>query len=797
MSSGPLSGPDPSAASGMNGAAVPGYGGYPQSQSQSTFPHMLSSPVSSSGTVTLATTAQNNDDAFLRKVLYGSENHLDAHNWESSKVRLLIIQSNGSYYERDNYCTLFDSNTVHLSDGEHPVNRIIPNAFGNPIYQDFDTNEAYKIIQLDPGAVMISLHFKHRRNYVIIIVIPLPMDDLANFVLSNWKDFKKYLQSLKGSFIRNHLGNSGTNDHSIQRGLISKLTSNYIDVVSIFRRFIKTLEQLLKTPRLLVGLTQKFDSTLFNWCMEVSNWIEIKDGGRNQNSGSKFLVSLLTLVNGHKAQLIQPRKELVRIVIMTSNPIVSQKLIFIISGLLSYKLDASVIPEKKLANGKKFAIDIPDLKAPPSRSYDIPTSSPPSLQHIPESLDQRHLSSANSGWEIPKTASKSVARPSVLSHSNSVSNLSSVSYLSSSLSKSHSQSSFSASYLSRSFQYLTNWGNTSPSLESNGSSNSSNSKTPSPALEYDEYPWNGSNNGIGSHGHHTASYFSNNNHHHHLHSSPSHHSLSMSRKNSNFELPRRKSKITDLPTIKRTTSTVFNTNKINEPNMISSKNELYELMNTPLKDISKLTRHTTKKVYVLQVNYNLGPPKDPSTKERSLPKLTGYTQSYIPEFQLQACQTSPDLESQVINSMKLDLSSGEYDKTKTIFISLRAREIKEISLIKNHLTVPIIKSTSLIPDSNGNGAALPVIGAMPVIQQEYRSKIKKFYQEGHPLGIPRPQFDKVNSLLCEICKFADNFQNGTAISEVDNESATDINENGEDQGEYRQVAKIRELMMDL
>ncbi|QFZ29849.1 hypothetical protein EJF18_60363 [Clavispora lusitaniae] len=73
------------------------------------------------------------------------------------------------------------------------------------------------------------------------------------------------------------------------------------------------------------------------------------------------------------------------------------------------------------------------------------------------------------------------------------------------------------------------------------------------------------------------------------------------------------------------------------------------------------------------------PPGSPSLIQRTplLPNVA-FVDEFRPEFSLQACPMSASLESSVVSAMKNDLLV--YDCSKTIFVSLRAREVKLIEV---------------------------------------------------------------------------------------------------------------------
>lgn len=71
-----------------------------------------------------------------------------------------------------------------------------------------------------------------------------------------------------------------------------------------------------------------------------------------------------------------------------------------------------------------------------------------------------------------------------------------------------------------------------------------------------------------------------------------------------------------------------------------------------------------------------------SSYSELLPKYTSFLPNFVPWFQLQAVPVTSDAERKVLNAMKADLHTREY--SRTLLISLRSREIKDIVVEKDH-----------------------------------------------------------------------------------------------------------------
>lgn len=673
--------------------------------------------------------AYSNEDSYSRTILYGTPNHLQSYNLETQHFRLVIIHDKGELLMKNNYKVHYDSSIdTHFNrssnnklDNKHRTEELTEVMFGNPIHQGLNRSDHFKIHVLSrlpdlKESILVTKHFyvDKKHNFAIGIVIPISLNNISTALLSNWTTIANHLNLFKAIFIENHLMNS--------KKTSAAMSSNYLDISIFFRTFIKSIKYLSSTPRLLLGLT-KFDSVLQNWCFEINNWIEVKDGAKLGFSGTKFLTTLLTIVYGIREQLVNKdhNDEFARVVIMASNPMVAQKLIFIISGLLPFDLDFKVVDYK----------EVDSLEDTVCESTDGGSSNEMKFDDEHEQKTPPTPSVIKKGWEIPTTPSRSVATPSLMTpcrssiiQPTSMSNSNSVAYLSSSLS---SSSTFSSS-LSRGFQLLQNWKNSSVvetnpivNYSSPSSSSSASYKTPSPNNEYEDYPWNSNLNQV-AHPNYTLSSG------HHLTRASSSYDLTSGL--SNIPKCLKRLSIPKLPHIERTTTTLY---KIGESQ--KSKSQLFNRSRKSCFNLlgskvsTSIERDNVKNVAILDVSFDdveddldIDGNEDPDDEyndyvHHTLPQLCGYVNEYIPDFQLQACPISQELDSKIVVSMKNDLNN--YARSKTILVSLRAREIKEITLTKKNY--------------------------------EYKSNVKKLYHNSRPgYWIDKENWSKIDTFLGSI-----------------------------------------------
>ena len=116
-------------------------------------------------------------------------------------------------------------------------------------------------------------------------------------------------------------------------------------------------------------------------------------------------------------------------------------------------------------------------------------------------------------------------------------------------------------------------------------------------------------------------------------------------------------------------------------------------------------------------------------KNKTLIPVVAFSDEFRPEFNVQSCPINPKLEQQVMAGMKQDLlfyqNNSNYDEivSRTIFISLRAREIKLIEMNINNkdnkaFSLPSSPTKQM---TNNNGTT------STTTNNTYKTKIKKIY----------------------------------------------------------------------
>lgn len=124
-------------------------------------------------------------------------------------------------------------------------------------------------------------------------------------------------------------------------------------VNQVFLSFVLKLQHLVDVPRLFIPL-QESNQQLIQWASTVASWLELKDGRYSNievsppsdpsegmgKPGLQFLANLLAIIMPARLSILQQddtnKNKTVRVVILTGNPIVSEKLIFLLAGLLGY-----------------------------------------------------------------------------------------------------------------------------------------------------------------------------------------------------------------------------------------------------------------------------------------------------------------------------------------------------------------------------------------------------------------------------------------------------------------------------
>ncbi|QPG74353.1 hypothetical protein FOA43_001680 [Brettanomyces nanus] len=616
-------------------------------------------------------------------------------------------------------------------------------------------------------------HENMSTRFSIGIVIPVGSSivSMEEEVMDNWSEISNQLVSIqqivteklkKASFPQTSRRSMNINAHSVHGShsftQIGSITNTLLsrklnfasyflqtdqDLSQQFQGLVRSICSLVETPRLFVALKES-NQALIDWASAVASWLELKDGRfftadptspssdkLSSKPSLKFLARLFCIFMGVRRQILEnplnrSRKKAVRVVIVTGNPIVSQKLVFILAGLLGY--DKYVVTtnmevrrgyEDSVTTRSSAKSDVQSTAVNTLNSSDNPMSFT-STQVIPISIKREmssHISSSDSsispaspssksnvssttkGWKVPaKVAPLTSSSPTVQSLSNvkaerisipqprRESSYMSLQNLSTSYGGSHPSTLTSSSSWRGALHFgsfLERWkvGTFAPQ---HSFANSAVDLTPSPPTEYDEYPWNG--NASGNSAYQTALQEASS-------SSPCSGATTptiaeikdfgasaipgngSTRINSAFNKIYHNYVAKQKFEIERTTTRLLP--KDNEESLAIS-DKLTGIMNCNLS--FSYSKH--ENISVLSVdNVNLGVDttiiEPPVTNK--LPPLVGYTERYVPEFSLMSCTQTSGLETSIFESMADDVCRmGTTSVSDTYVISLRQREVRLI-----------------------------------------------------------------------------------------------------------------------
>lgn len=598
----------------------------------------------------------------------------------SYAFRVLIAKETGQMMNMNNYKVVFDYSTAKGSNlDEIRQSELKDYIFGSPIRSN-DSSQVNKFRTIpNSGLVMITRIFyyesQHNNRLAISLCVPnilLPTISEVWSYVSIWFDQS---QSITFTMLKEtQLLKNGMNsacDGSLPNNLKDAFPNECENIVHLLQhKLIPCFRSISETPRLFL-YPETCESFIGTWFKDIFNWIEIKDGPR-----LNFLPALLAKIICD-FQHPTTAADTTRIVIMSGNMVVANKLIFILSGLLEPRYKGKIkiefsdsLPhqqdQQRKGNQKKLA------RGTEKSSTDL----------------SKYLSTRK-GWEIPSNTNSngvvSVSSDESLAHviqpSSLKSNSNSLQYLSSSLS-SQPGSSYgswfnkrpSVSQLMQSSPSTKNadqWDRiTTSNLNNAGSLQRTASSTslhqaigrgagltpqPSPSIsEYDEFPWFGTP------------------------SSPRVDSI----QNSHC-VP--KGALNGAPlgevNIKRDCQRLCQYDKLEEAfNKICRPDQDLELSDENYEIIPGDSRHAA----FMQVDLDY----ETVHLERSaelLPKYTTYLANLNYWFHLQAFPVAPDSESKVIHCMRKDLQTDH--NSRTLLVSLRSREIKEITIMRNDYSI--------------------------------------------------------------------------------------------------------------
>lgn len=627
-----------------------------------------------------------------------------------------------------------------------------------PMYENASTRFAVGLV-IPVSSSIESVRDEVTENWSEISDSLLTMQNLIVAKLKQQYNIQNKMKKLQIQNIQSN--NNDNNNNGIQnqtQNNISFQTNKQIKFcfpiyslqseVEIYQKltlFLSLLVSLLEVPRLFIDLKHS-NQSLIDWASTLSLWLELKDGRQhlhdhldlsqpnntesfsnisynNLNSSNhpvKFLASLLSIFLPLRHELFSnslttdEKTSKLRIIIGTGNPAVSQKLIFILAGLLGYE-EFSDLYDKSLQLLRNS--DIMDTKkkteANKSNSNPIPVPVPMPVP-IPiarfENMTPLRNVQARNNSLIYDTSSAGVdlvykSSPSLMSHSPSVSTISasiqtqripvptltrtssyaslqnlSTSYGTATASSSGTQA-LSNSWRQNFGSFMERWKNSvTPSPTTSQFSQSPNTETPSPNIEYEEYPWfmNKKSNPLLSPDSSLISV----------------HTTSTQQTQNKFSTGKAQNighyTCIDDYDITRSTCNLISPNFSNMADNISF--EINSIMNGEFScNMEDSLSDSVMNISVCDKN------KEDTvitcTTALQLPLLVGYVPQYRPEFNMMSCPNKNLQNSIFIETMKDDLKYSNIEKSHVYFINLGMRRVNFLEM----------KNSTKKPESNTNG----------------------------------------------------------------------------------------------
>ncbi|KAG7929596.1 hypothetical protein KL925_000338 [Ogataea polymorpha] len=490
------------------------------------------------------------------------------------------------------------------------------------------------------------------------LIVPIGRDQNAHEILTNhWPEIAGHLESTQKLIVAKlrALASLGRPCAGSKPSFPAGCLQKEPDLVHSLHLFVRSLVFLIETPRLYVPLKQS-DSTLCRWAVAVATWLELKDGRHpslallqapiqeSQSTspshpcspvvGLKFLATLLTLILPHRREIVDGplnylTRRSVRVVLVTGNPVVSQKLVLILAGIFGYD---------HFTFSKSLEKD-DDTDTDPGQS---PTASKPipiqrTAYHDDSSSESMSpemtfSSGSTKGWEIPSKATPIIsnspkftefAKPErqPMSQVRRASSYASLQNLSTSYGS--QSTTMSSSWRNRLHfgSFMERWrSGLGESVE----------VTPPAVAEYDEYPWKSVSSGAGN--------------------------LSrLTRDLGSLDIDKEKAVV-------RTTYEIPS---------VAERVDLAQLVMAADVHFEAVDLAGGAKVL------DIAPLALKIPRPQVLPLMTGFIDQYRPEFSLQACPVHYNLEGQIGESMRDDCARlGPKAISRTFVINLKQREVK-------------------------------------------------------------------------------------------------------------------------
>lgn len=517
-----------------------------------------------------------------------------------------------------------------------------------------------------------------------------------------------------------------------------------VEIYQKLGSFLSQLISLLEVPRLFIDLKHS-NQSLIDWASTLSLWLELKDGRSHHSMdlpnlnntdyftsslfpsthSMKFLASLLSVFLPLRKDLFRdPSAEddalsKLRIIIGTGNPVISQKLVFILVGILGYE-EFSDLYEKSKKLPKQSRVEKPNETS----SIPIPISKPESdysttnvltknnsliIDGPPQPLDINSKASPLRMQHSPSisTVSASVQTQRIpmpmLTRTSSYASLQNLSTsYGANIPNSYGSQTSSSSWRNNFGSFMDRWKNSILSSPTTSQlSKSPKTESPSPNLmEYDEYPWyaNKKSNPLLSPALSSAS--GNTTLTQHLNAKR----ISMKTLNAGNYIANDDFKLS------RSTINLIPSSFVNIVDNINF--EINAIMNGSF----ECSMDDSGRDSVMNISI-----KKPKTAEKNksiscitaipLPLLVGYISQFRPEFSMMSCPNRVLQDGVIIETMKNDLKNSQVEMSDVFFVNLAMRKVNLLEMksksMKQSYTqggdLQIYASKSTIADKKEHG----------------------------------------------------------------------------------------------
>ncbi|SCV03436.1 LANO_0G04126g1_1 [Lachancea nothofagi CBS 11611] len=664
----------------------------------------------------------------VKQKLYGTK-HLDCTVSSVDRFRIVVAQELGQLMSRYNYQVVLDYVTARGSAMDHiSVTELKEYIFGSPVRaKTRHKSDKFRVVA-NAGVLLVTrVFYAPNRDTRLAICLSLP-EPFITALSETWNQISRWLdecQALLLAVLSNETlaflpRDLRAHDPQISQSIIQ----------SIHTLVLPLMSSHTEIPRLLL-YPSSHNQFLSSWFKDVFHWLEIKDGHR-----LRFLPVLFAkIVQDFAAELAS--SDCSRIVIISGNMAVANKLIFIISALLRPRY-----------NGLIHTLDESDTNVQPLNNGANKQSSP--LKNNPgaqESDFKSYGTITGKGWEIPKrntcpsstSISSDETSAQVIQPSSIRSSSSSLQYLSSSLSSAYG--SYGSWFGKR--MGITSATTSGPSIAHNMNPTYSPSAKPSDFSDHSIFQLhNGSNSSL-----------------HQMLANPNRVTPLASPLTTEHEEFPWTSSAPSSPrgdhfrqgwaswsgSFLQNVDVKRNCNRITDTSNLDKAFEFICLFDSK-NCRTTITEGSAKHAPVLEVPLNPEHHVFLPFREELLPKYTSYLPNFSPWFQLQGFPIALDAERKVLNAMKADLHTHTH--SRTLLISLRSREIKDITVEKDIASSKNLLRTKKVFSS---GKCCSVSPKFQQLVMSCESNIKRAMAIWDDIGNPVDKIGALQQIFEDIC----------------------------------------------